>query len=270
MYRRGRTAPICGPRWQCHVPSSVRTATSTVPLVAAKFDVCITTNWRTVGWRALNAWTVVMSQVAVAENGTSRPRRRRYRAGAAVARPDGGDDAVRPPSPAVPRRRRSGRASHQCRGCLASATIRAVETVEQQTNWPPPEQRSQPRAVWSCSLGPGSRPTRGSPTSVARTASGLVTPPPRRPRTSSFYLRDPEVRRAAWQTRVDGRMFGAEPNSGHHAIVELQRQEQALRRRHPERRRAAPARRHGPRQGDRGPRHGALVHGAGSAATGGR
>jgi len=40
-----------------------------------------------------------------------------------------------------------------------------------------------------------------------------------------FYLRDPEVRRAAWQTRVDGRMFGAEPNSGHRAIVELQRQE---------------------------------------------
>src|SRR5690242_12454046 len=35
-----------------------------------------------------------------------------------------------------------------------------------------------------------------------------------------FYLHDPEVRRAAWQTRVDGRLFGAEPNTGHGAIVE--------------------------------------------------
>ena len=39
-----------------------------------------------------------------------------------------------------------------------------------------------------------------------------------------FYVRDPEVRRAAWRTRVDGRLFAAEPNSGHRAIVELQRQ----------------------------------------------
>jgi NAD-dependent deacetylase len=39
-----------------------------------------------------------------------------------------------------------------------------------------------------------------------------------------FYLRDPEVRRAAWQTRVDGRLFTADPNRGHGAIVELQRQ----------------------------------------------
>ena len=39
-----------------------------------------------------------------------------------------------------------------------------------------------------------------------------------------FYLGDAEVRRAAWRTRVDGRLFAAEPNSGHLAIVELQRQ----------------------------------------------
>jgi NAD-dependent protein deacetylase/lipoamidase len=40
-----------------------------------------------------------------------------------------------------------------------------------------------------------------------------------------FYLRDPEVRRAAWQTRVDGGLWSAEPNAGHRAIVELQRQD---------------------------------------------
>jgi hypothetical protein len=54
------------------MPSSVRTATSTVPDVASKLAVCITTNWRTPGWCALNAATVVMSQVSVVENGTSR------------------------------------------------------------------------------------------------------------------------------------------------------------------------------------------------------
>ena len=32
------------------------------------------------------------------------------------------------------------------------------------------------------------------------------------------------MRRAAWQMRVDGRLFGAEPNSGHPAIVEMERQ----------------------------------------------
>jgi NAD-dependent deacetylase len=39
-----------------------------------------------------------------------------------------------------------------------------------------------------------------------------------------YYLRDPEVRRAAWRARVDGRVFGAEPNAGHRALVELQHQ----------------------------------------------
>jgi NAD-dependent deacetylase len=43
-----------------------------------------------------------------------------------------------------------------------------------------------------------------------------------------YYLRDPEVRRAAWRTRVDGAMWAAEPNDGHRAIVELQRQGKLL------------------------------------------
>ncbi len=37
------------------------------------------------------------------------------------------------------------------------------------------------------------------------------------------YLRDPDVRRAAWLNRLDNPMWTAEPNSGHAAIVELQR-----------------------------------------------
>ncbi|GAB2692637.1 SIR2 family NAD-dependent protein deacylase [Kitasatospora kifunensis] len=35
------------------------------------------------------------------------------------------------------------------------------------------------------------------------------------------YLRDPEVRRRAWQMRRDGRALTAEPNAGHRALVEL-------------------------------------------------
>src|SRR6266508_1228880 len=38
------------------------------------------------------------------------------------------------------------------------------------------------------------------------------------------YLRDPELRRTAWLNRLDHRMWTAEPNDGHRAIVELERQ----------------------------------------------
>jgi NAD-dependent deacetylase len=42
--------------------------------------------------------------------------------------------------------------------------------------------------------------------------------------TLSHYLTDPEVRRRSWQNRVSSPMFSAEPNSGHRAIAELDRQ----------------------------------------------
>ena len=118
----------CGPRWQRHAPSSVRTATSTVPLVAAKLDVCITTNWRTAGWRALKAASVVMSQVAPVANGTSRS------AGVdAEPGPPPTGRRRRPrrtrPSPATPRRRRPGQASHQCRGRSPLGNNQGVEAV---------------------------------------------------------------------------------------------------------------------------------------------
>ena len=63
-----------------------------------------------------------------------------------------------------------------------------------------------------------------------RGPNGVWTRNPAAERASNIhdYLGDPEVRRAAWQTRVDGRLFGAEPNSGHRAIVELQRQGKLL------------------------------------------
>lgn len=42
--------------------------------------------------------------------------------------------------------------------------------------------------------------------------------------TLSVYLADPEVREAAWRSRLDHRAWTAEPNTGHLALVELQRQ----------------------------------------------
>jgi NAD-dependent deacetylase len=42
--------------------------------------------------------------------------------------------------------------------------------------------------------------------------------------TIDHYLADPEVRRLAWRNRLDHRMWAADPNAGHRAIVELQRQ----------------------------------------------
>jgi NAD-dependent deacetylase len=63
-----------------------------------------------------------------------------------------------------------------------------------------------------------------------RGPNGVWTRNPAAEKASNIqhYVRDPEVRRAAWRTRVDGRLFAAEPNSGHVAIVELQRQRKLL------------------------------------------
>jgi len=42
--------------------------------------------------------------------------------------------------------------------------------------------------------------------------------------TLSHYLDDPEVRRSAWQQRIRSPAWAAEPNPGHRALVELERQ----------------------------------------------
>jgi NAD-dependent deacetylase len=41
--------------------------------------------------------------------------------------------------------------------------------------------------------------------------------------TLSAYLGDPEVRRASWRARLDHRAWTADPNSGHVALVDLER-----------------------------------------------
>jgi NAD-dependent deacetylase len=59
-----------------------------------------------------------------------------------------------------------------------------------------------------------------------RGPNGVWTKNPAAERASNLdaYLGDPEVRRAAWRSRVDGGIFRAEPNAGHRALVELERQ----------------------------------------------
>jgi NAD-dependent deacetylase len=59
-----------------------------------------------------------------------------------------------------------------------------------------------------------------------RGPNGLWTKNPLAEKASNLqtYLRDPEVRRAAWQHRLVSPAWQAQPNAGHRALVELERQ----------------------------------------------
>ena len=61
-----------------------------------------------------------------------------------------------------------------------------------------------------------------------RGPNGLWTKNPKAEKASdiSYYLGDPEVRQAAWQSRLTTPAWTAEPNQGHAAIVELERRGQ--------------------------------------------
>ena len=58
-----------------------------------------------------------------------------------------------------------------------------------------------------------------------RGPNGVWTKDPAAEKTSTlqYYMGDPEVRRRAWQNRVDGKYWAAEPNAAHRALVELER-----------------------------------------------
>ncbi|MEX0847481.1 MAG: Sir2 family NAD-dependent protein deacetylase [Ilumatobacteraceae bacterium] len=59
-----------------------------------------------------------------------------------------------------------------------------------------------------------------------RGPNGLWTKNPLAEKTSTLqhYLEDPEVRKFAWQNRLGSPAWAAEPNDGHRAIVEIERQ----------------------------------------------
>src|SRR5947209_19368775 len=54
---------------------------------------------------------------------------------------------------------------------------------------------------------------------------GVWTTNPKAERLSNinYYMSDPEVRRLAWQGRLDHPAWTAAPNAGHRALVELER-----------------------------------------------
>lgn len=63
-----------------------------------------------------------------------------------------------------------------------------------------------------------------------RGPNGVWTRNPKAERTSDirYYVSDPEVRRLAWLHRLDTPVWTAEPNAGHQAIVDLERQGRLL------------------------------------------
>ncbi len=58
-----------------------------------------------------------------------------------------------------------------------------------------------------------------------RGPQGIWTKNPKAERLSNihYYMSDPEVRRLAWQQRLDHPAWHAEPNAGHHALAALER-----------------------------------------------
>jgi NAD-dependent deacetylase len=58
-----------------------------------------------------------------------------------------------------------------------------------------------------------------------RGPNGLWTKDPSAEKTAQleYYMGDPEVRRRAWQNRIKGNYFTAEPNAAHHALVDLEK-----------------------------------------------
>jgi NAD-dependent deacetylase len=58
-----------------------------------------------------------------------------------------------------------------------------------------------------------------------RGPQGVWTKNPKAEKLSNihYYMSDPEVRKLAWQSRLDHPAWSAAPNAGHHALVELER-----------------------------------------------
>src|SRR6476620_3334329 len=58
-----------------------------------------------------------------------------------------------------------------------------------------------------------------------RGPQGLWTKDPKAEKLSNihYYVSDPDVRKLAWQSRVEHPAWSAVPNSGHRALVELER-----------------------------------------------
>ena len=60
-----------------------------------------------------------------------------------------------------------------------------------------------------------------------RGPNGVWTKDPSAEKTATleYYMGDPDVRRRAWQNRLNSEMWSAAPNAAHHALVELERKD---------------------------------------------
>src|SRR5215470_7544398 len=58
-----------------------------------------------------------------------------------------------------------------------------------------------------------------------RGPNGLWTKNPAAEKTATlqYYMSDPEIRKTAWQNRLKGGFWTAEPNAAHRALVDLER-----------------------------------------------
>jgi NAD-dependent deacetylase len=63
-----------------------------------------------------------------------------------------------------------------------------------------------------------------------RGPNGVWTKNPAAEKTATlqYYLGDPEVRKLSWRNRLDSPAWSAEPNAGHRAVVDLERQGKLL------------------------------------------
>ena len=118
------------------------------------------------------------------------------------------------------------RAQHRCQQSDESAKGRAHPVEYRLTKWRARSTSSELGVFVHAHRRPdGRRHLHGIRHSGFRGPQGVWTKNPKAEKLSNihYYMSDPEVRRLAWQQRLDHPAWHAKPNAGHHALAELER-----------------------------------------------